>query len=181
MSKNLKWKIVYCLVLVLRFLSPLFVFSYPVFTIITVTFLDVIDAEFASQGVLSKLKYQMVDKILDNWWYLWALIYSYFALNNYFIFLLILFVYRLVGLTLFLSRKERNLFMFFPNLFENAFFILFIATTFGWHSLVVGTNLYFSLALVFILKIFQEYWLHIIQKSFVEDVFKFKWRKWLSD
>jgi hypothetical protein len=166
---------------ILRILLPLAIFKFPLFVVITVTFLDAIDGDLASQGVLSKSRYQLMDKLMDNWWYLWALLYSYFALNNFFVFLSILFIYRLVGLGIFLYRKNRSVFMFFPNFFENAFFLFLLTNLFGWRQLVSGNNLFYSLIVVFILKLLQEYWLHILRKSFVENVFKFKWRKWLPD
>ena len=115
---------------------------------------------------------------MDNWWYLWALAYSYFAFNRFFILLLIFLVFRFVGLAIFLNTKRRSTFMFFPNFFENAFFLFFFATLFSLQSLIIGPNLYYSLAVAFALKILQEYWVHILKKSLVEDVFKFKWRKW---
>jgi hypothetical protein len=44
--------------------------------------------------------------------------------------------------------------------------------------LLDGTNIYVSLLIVFILKLLQEYWLHIADRSIVEDLFKIK-RYWL--
>jgi hypothetical protein len=41
-------------------------FEFPFFTIIFATFLDTIDAEFASRGVLTKMQYQLVDKLFDT-------------------------------------------------------------------------------------------------------------------
>ena len=178
MPKKLVWKFSYFFIELLRLVFPVFIFSYPVYVIVATIFLDAIDGEFASQGVLSREKYQIVDKLMDNWWYIWVLFYSYFALNNFFILLLVLFIYRTIGLILFLLKKNRKIFMFFPNFFENAFFLFFFATIFSLESLIVGPNLYYSLAVVFALKILQEYWVHILKKSLVEDVFKFKWRKW---
>jgi hypothetical protein len=157
------------------------IFNSPFFVVVTATFLDMIDGDLASQGVLSKSEYQILDKIMDNWWYLWVLIYSYFQLSNFFVFLFVLFVYRTVGFGLFLYRKNRKVFMFFPNFFENAFFLFFFVNYFGWHQLISGINLYYSLIVVFLLKLLDEYWLHVLKKSFVEDVFKFKWRKWLPE
>jgi hypothetical protein len=176
--KKLVWKFSYFFIELLRFVFPVFIFSYPIFTVVTTIFLDAIDAEFASQGVLSHSKYQIVDKLMDNWWNLWALAYSYFAFNSFFILLLVLLVFRFIGLAIFLNIKRRGIFMIFPNFFENAFFLFFFATFLGYGFLISGANLYYSLAVVFALKLVQEYWVHILKKSLVEDVFKFKWRKW---
>lgn len=181
MPRKLVWKFSYFFVEFLRATLPLFIFSLPVYVVVTTVFLDAIDGEFASQGVLSREKYQIVDKLMDNWWYLWALAYSYFAFNRFFILLLILLVFRFIGLAIFLNIKRRGVFMIFPNFFENAFFLFFFATFFGLQSVINGVNLYYSLAAVFALKILQEYWLHVLKKSFIEDILKFKWRKWLPD
>jgi hypothetical protein len=69
----------------------------------------------------------------------------------------------------------------FPNFFENAFFLFFLATYFHWSFIVSGKVLYFSLLFVFLLKILQEYWLHIAQKSIMEDVLKLYKHRWLPD
>ena len=175
------FRILFSISTILRITLPLAIFRFPLFVIIAVTFLDDIDGDIASQGVFSKSRYQFIDKLIDNWWYLCVLVYSYFALNNFFVFLLALFIYRIVGLWLFLSSKKRHLLIFFPNFFENAFFLFFFVNYFGWQILITGSNLYYSLIVVFILKLLQEYWLHVLKKSFVEDVFKFKWRKWLPE
>lgn len=178
MPKKLIWRLGFLFVEFLRAAVPIFIFSFPVYVVAGALFLDAIDAEFASQGVLSRGKYQIIDKLMDNWWNLWALAYSYFAFNNFFILLLLLLVLRFIGLIVFLNNKRRGILMVFPNFFESAFLLLFVAYTFNFGFLITGVNLYYSLAVVFALKILQEYWLHVLKKSLVEDVFRFKWRKW---
>ena len=180
MKKNI-FKILFSISSILRIVLPLAIFKFPLFVVIAVSFLDWIDGDLGSQGFLSKSKYQNIDKLMDHWWYIWAIIYSYFALNNFFVFLFTLFVYRMIGFGLFLYRKKRKMFMFFPSFFENAFFLFFFVNYFGWQFLVTGINLFYSITVVFILKLLQEYWLHYLGKSFVEDIFKFKWRKWLPE
>jgi hypothetical protein len=178
MPKKLVWKFVYFFIELLRFIFPMFIFSFPALTVFVAIFLDAVDGEFASQEVLSHEKYQIVDKLMDNWFDLWALAYSYFAFNDFFIFLLILIVFRFIGLAVFLKFGRRGALVIFPNFFENAFLLFFFVSLFNLGFLITGVNLYYSLTAVFVFKILQEYWLHILKKSLVEDVFKFGWRKW---
>lgn len=171
----------YYFVILLRFILPLFIFSYPLYIVIGATLLDAIDGEFAARRVLTKTRYQYIDKFMDNWWYLCVLIYSYSYFNQYFLLLLILFCYRIIGISLFYRMKKRLMLILFPNFFENAFFLIFFSTYFGWSFLLQGQMFYKSLLVVFLLKIIQEYWLHIAQKSIIEDVLKLYKHNWLPE
>lgn len=164
----------------LRILLPLIVFIFPLFVTIFVSFLDAIDIEFASRRVVTKSRYQQIDKLLDTWWYFLALLFSYIYLNQYFTFLLILFIYRIFGLLIFLISNNRKILFLTPNLFENVFFLFFFANYFhNLNYLIRGDTLYFSLSIAFLLKIFQEYWIHVAQISIPEDFFGKKrfWKK----
>ncbi len=181
MKKNYTSRLLYWFVELIRMAAPPLIFSFPFFTVIFATFLDAIDAEFASKKVLSKRQYQEIDKTVDMWWYFWVLGYSYFYLKSFFILLLTLFIYRFVGWVLFSKSYKRKLLIFFPNFFENAFFLFFFAGYFGWAWIISGQMLYISISIVLILKLLQEYWLHVLEKSIWEDVFKLPGRNWLSD
>lgn len=171
----------YYFVLFLRSILPVFIFRYPFYVIIGVFFLDAIDVEFAAKRVLTKSRYQEIDKLMDNWWYIWALVYTYFYLGQYFIFLLILFCYRIMGAIIFYKKKDRRIFLIFPNFFENAFFLIFFCKYFSWNLLLQGKIIFISLSVVFLLKIVQEYWIHIVQKSIPEDVLKIYKHNWLPE
>lgn len=171
----------YFFIELLRFASPFLIFKYPLYTVIRVTLLDGLDVEFASRGVLTKMQYQRIDKFMDNWWYIWALIYSYFHLNQYFILLFGLFCYRIIGTVFFYKKRDIRIFMLFPNFYEHAFLLFLFCMYFGRNFLLQGKILYISLLVVFLLKIVQEYWLHIAEKSIVEDVLKLYKRNWLPE
>ncbi len=173
-------KIRYIFVLILRFIFAPLIFIWPLTSIIVSFLLDVIDIEFASRGVTTLHEYENIDKIFDLWWYVLSLLYSYFKLNQWFGFLLILFLFRLVGDIIFFLKGDRKILMFFPNFFENSFFLFFFSNYFyGINFLIKPENLYFSLILIFMIKIVQEWWVHWAQISIPEDFFgkKRKWRK----
>jgi hypothetical protein len=171
----------YYLIIVLRFITPFSIFEFPLFAIISSLFLDNIDTEFASRGIKTKTQNQLIDKIFDTWWYTVVLVYSYFSLNEYFWLLLILYLYRLIGAIVLWSRKDRSLLMLFPNMYENFFFLFFFATHFeSLRFLIIGVNFYYSIFIIALAKLIQEYWLHVAQLSIREDIFKLK-RNWLPE
>ena len=142
--------------------------------------MDVIDIEFASNNVTTLQQYEKNDKALDLWCYTMSLFYSYFKLNYWFNFLLVLYLYRLIGDLIFFTKGKRKIFLFFPNLFESAFFLLFFSTFFSnFNFLIKQNNLYLSLGVVSVIKMFQEWWVHWAQISIPEDFFGIKrnWRK----
>jgi len=171
-------KLLYYFILLLRFVFPSLIFIWPFTSIIVSSLLDIVDIEFASNGVTTISKYEKIDKLFDLWWYVTSITYSFFNLHQWFVFLLILFVYRFVGDMFFFIKGERKILMFFPNFFESAFFLFFFSTYFSSiNFLIRPNNLYFSLLVVFLIKIFQEWWIHWAQISIPED-FLGKKRKW---
>lgn len=171
----------YYFIVFLRIISPFLIFKIPLAAVIIVTFLDIIDAEFASRKLLTVHQYQIADKSLDTWWYLIAMVFSLFFLKEYSLFLMVLLVYRLMGVLFLHREKDRKKLVFFPNFFENAFFLFFFSTYFkSLNFLIEGRNLYYSLLVVFILKLIQEYWIHVAKISIREDIFKYK-RDWLDN
>lgn len=169
----------YVFIEILRVLSPVLMLTHPLFTVIFVTFLDAIDGDLASRKVLSKSEYEKIDKTMDMWWYFWVLGFSYIYLRHFFILIFLLFIYRFIGWILFTKRNKRRLLMFFPNFFENVFFLLFFATYFKLNILLSGIYLYVAIMIVLLLKLIQEYWLHVLEKSIREDVLKLSKRNWL--
>ncbi len=171
-------KFLYIFVLVLRFISAPLIFFWPWISVIVSFLLDIVDIEFASQGVTTLKEYEIIDKVFDLWWYIMSIAYSFFRLRQWFVFLLVLFLYRLVGDFIFFLKGERKILLFFPNFFENAFFLFFFSSYFSGLNFLISPNyLYWSLALIFAIKIFQEWWIHWAQISIPED-FLGKKRKW---
>jgi len=175
------FKFLYFSCVALRIILAPLIFLFPIPIIFILFFLDAIDVEFASRKVLTLNQYEKYDKALDLWWYINALVYSYFYLNTYFIFLFILFIYRLVGDILFFSKGQRKILVFFPNFFENVFFLVFFSLHFNQLSFLLnGINFYIALFFVCLIKIIQEWWVHFAQISIPEDIFKKK-RTWLQE
>ncbi|MCR4277361.1 MAG: hypothetical protein NUV87_04510 [Candidatus Roizmanbacteria bacterium] len=173
-------KFLYYLIVALRVLVAPLVFIWPLLSVILSFFLDVIDIEFASRRVLTLSKYERYDKALDTWWYINVMIFAWFQMPNYRYILLILFVFRTIGEMIFFIKNDRRIFFLFPNFFENIFFLIFFSIYFKpLHFLLSEKYIYFSLSVVIIAKIFQEWWVHIALISIPEYFFgkKRKWRK----
>lgn len=172
-------KFVYYLIVVLRIISAPLIFIWPLPAIILSFFLDFIDIEFASRKVLTLSEYERYDKALDSWWYLNVMIFSWFQLPSYKFILLILFIFRTIGEIIFFIKNDRRIFFLFPNFFENIFMLIFFSIYFQQLHFLLGKRfIFFSLAIVVISKIFQEWWVHIAQISIPEHFFgkKRKWR-----
>ncbi len=173
-------KFLYYLIVALRILVAPLVFIWPLLSVILSFFLDVVDIEFASRRVLTLSKYERYDKALDTWWYINVMIFAWFQMPNYRYILLILFVFRTIGEVIFFIKNDRWIFFLFPNFFENIFFLIFFSIYFKpLHFLLSEKYIYFSLSVVIIAKIFQEWWVHIVLISIPEHFFgkKRKWRK----
>jgi hypothetical protein len=172
-------KFLYFAVVLLRIIFPPLIFIYPLISIIVSFFLDVIDIEFASSKVLTLSEYEQNDKLLDFWWYLNAIIYSWYQVPKVRFFLLILFAYRLIGQAIFFIKKDRRIFFIFPNFFENFFFLYFFADYFPFLKELINNHFFLISLLLIFFKFFQEWWVHIAQISIPEDFFnkKRRWRK----
>ncbi len=173
-------KFLYFFIVILRILFAPLIFIWPLISIILSFFLDIIDVEFASKGVLTLEKYERYDKALDLWWYITIMAFSWFYLSDYKIILLILFALRIIGSIIFFIKNNRRIFFIFPNFFENVFFLIFFSTYFKQLNILLGEKFfYFSIITVITLKIFQEWWIHIAQISIPEHFFgkKRNWKK----
>ncbi len=102
-------------------------------------------------------EYHEWDKVLDWLGYL-AMIISAYSRPETFIFLLVLFALRTAGQIVFYLKKKRKHFVYFPNLFEFAFFWTLISD-----DLVL-------LALLFAIKLFQEYWIHVFIEKHPDNI-----------
>lgn len=170
----------YVFIVILRIVSAPLIFVWPLLSIILSFFLDIIDIEFASRGVLTLKEYERFDKSLDLWWYTNAMVFSWLYLFEYRNFLLILFILRIIGDAIYFIKKNRRIFFIFPNFFENVFFLVFFSLSFKQLNFLLDKKYFLiSLLAVIIIKIFQEWWIHIAQISIPEDFFgkKRNWRK----
>ena len=171
----------YYFIVLLRILAAPLIFVWPLISVILSFFLDVIDIEFASRGGLTLDKYERWDKSLDLWWYFNAMIYGWFYLSYYKYLLLALFIFRLIGDIIFFFKNNRKIFIIFPNFFENFFFLFFFALYFRQLNFLLDKkHLLISLLMIILLKLFQEWWVHIAQISIPEFFFGKK-RVWKNN
>ena len=86
----------------------------------------------------------------------------------------------MVGDIIFFLKNDRRIFIVFPNLFENVFYLIFFSLNYKQLNYLLDQDHFLiSLTLVILLKIFQEWWIHIAQISIPEDFFgnKRDWKK----
>lgn len=167
----------YFFIIALRILAAPLIFIWPLPAIILSVFLDIIDADFAYK-VVSKKKYEQIDKNLDFWWFVNIMFYAYSNFPQYKLILFGLFIYRFVGQALFAITDKRIFLMYFPNFFEWIFFLIFFGSNY-WPVLINNKIFYALLGLIVVVKIAQEWFLHIADLSLRQIIFKFdrKWQK----
>lgn len=171
----------YYLILTARvFLAPL-ILVWPTAAIILSFFLDVIDADFAYK-VITKKQYQIIDKIVDSWVYIFELIIGWRMIGEFGVLLTALFVWRMIGLAVFLKFRKRHILLIFGNYFENIFFLLYFATVYKPLNFLISTDiaLYASIFAVVLAKAGQEWFIHVADLSIREDFFKSR-RHWKVD
>ena len=104
--------------------------------------------------------YQKTDKITDTICFFILLLYILkirpFS-TNYIILICILFIYRIIGVILFLLKNNRKFLFYFPNMFEA---ITFVLALFKHFSFLKKYMLKYLITLVVILKITLEYFHH---------------------
>lgn len=163
---------IYYFVILLRLLFAPLILIWPLQSIIVSFFLDAVDADFAHH-IVSKRKYQEIDKLLDSWVFLFEMILAWRIFFGFKYFLLFLFLWRIIGTIIFYIAKNRKIFLVFGNYFENAFFVLF------FKDHLPNINIYLLLITSLIIKIFQEWFIHVADLSVREDLFgkKRRWKK----
>ncbi len=170
---------VFAVVVLARLLVPLLILRFPLPAIVASLVIDAADQTIFQQLTdLDLTSYQGYDKALDiyylsiayistfrNWRHPGALTVAAF-----------LWYYRLVGVTLFELTEWRTLLLIFPNTFEY-FFIFFEIVRTKWNSGRLSTRqvLQAAAAIWIVIKLPQEWWIHIAMLDFTdfmkEDVF----------
>lgn len=168
----------YYFILVVRLIIAPLIFVWPLTSVIISFLLDLIDGDIAVYAV-SREQYQIIDKTVDFWVYIFEMIYIWINFQDFKLLLLALFLWRFTGMVLFYLTSNRRLFIVFGNYFENVFYLVFFGLTFpAFNWLIRDTNVYyFAIIAVSILKFFEEWFIHVAQLSVREDFFKSK-RKW---
>ena len=162
-------------VALIRLLAPLLLFWSLPAGIFAGLLCDGFDYELLHRKLkISHSAYQINDKFFDLYWYCLIIIYLLSEnlapqLNLLFLFL---FAYRLIGQIVFFTTLERKNFLFFPNLFEPLFWVWAI---FPQKSL----SFFIAITLSFILplKLFNEYYTHVLQKNPRQEIARFLHKK----
>ena len=163
---------IFVIVVLLRFFVPLAIPRFPLPAILACLVIDAADQTiFQAFTDDPLLGYQTYDKALDVFY----LAIAYFsAMRNWrdptaFQVTRFLYLYRLVGVTLFELLDQRWLLLVFPNTFEY-FFIAYEAVRTRWNPTRLSALAVVSMA-VFItvfIKLPQEWWIHIAQLDFTD-------------
>lgn len=166
--------LIFALVVLARFLLPLLIPFFPLPAIIACLLLDGVDQTIFQ--VFTKLPldgYQSYDKALDIYYLSVAYISTFRNWTNLFAFRVsrFLYYYRLVGVVLFESLQLRPLLLLFPNTFEY-FFIWYEAVKLWWAPRKLSRTAIISAAagIWIIIKLPQEYWLHIAQNDMTDTI-----------
>jgi hypothetical protein len=166
-------------VVLARFIVPLFIPKYPLPAILVALVLDAADQTIFSWVTDDPLPgYQSYDKALDVYYLAIAYITTMriwrdpvaFQLSRF------LYLYRLVGVTLFELAHARWLLLVFPNTFEY-FFDVYEAVRTRWNPLrLTATALVGIAAFIWIfIKLPQEWWIHVAQLDFTEFMADHPW------
>lgn len=177
-KRNNLYLVLYIIVCGVRVVTPFLIFYTPLEAILINLFLDMLDGEFASRKALTQEEYEVIDKIIDLWWYSVVLIYALVVYGVYSRIFLLLYIYRFVGEIAYFITRKRIVLFYFPNLFENTFLLVFFYRYFTSLNLFDSRYLYTYISVAFFLKLFQEYILHINNFSFAETFLGMK-KKWL--
>lgn len=121
-------------------------------------FIDAIDGHIFESFGVERNTYEIYDKWLDLWFYIALFVYTLQKLTTspYYLLLIILFLIRLVGTLAFAKFNKEWLLFAFPNLFEPVFLVVvgFPQLFDWWGNLTV-------FGLIFVLKMFIEWWIHL--------------------
>lgn len=166
--------IVFALVVGARFLIPLLIPFFPLPAIIAALLLDGVDQTIFQQFTHLPLDgYQGYDKALDIYYLSVAYISTFRNWTNDFAFRVsrFLYYYRLVGVVLFETLQMRSLLLVFPNTFEY-FFIWYEAVKLWWNPRKLSRTAVISAAagIWIVIKLPQEYWLHIAQNDATDTI-----------
>lgn len=170
---------IFITVVLLRFVLPLFIPRFPLPAVLACLVLDAADQTIFQAFTDDPLPgYQSYDKALDVYYLTVAYIS---AMRNWrdpvaFEVARFLFLYRLVGVTMFELLDQRWMLLVFANTFEY-FFIAYEAVRTRWNPLRLSARAVVGIALfiwVFI-KLPQEWWIHIAKLDFTDFMDNHPW------
>lgn len=161
-----------------RALLPLLILRYPLPAIIGCLVLDGVDQTIFQAFGYDPPGYQGYDKAMDVYY----LAIAYLAtMRNWqsldaFRVARVLYFYRLVGVVAFELSHARPLLLLFPNTFEY-FFIAYEAVRSRWSPRRLGLRSWIAIAAAIwvVVKLPQEYWLHIAQLDLTDVLSENAW------
>lgn len=120
-KKNYR-KLVGANVVIRIILGPL-LFIIPTFSTLAIFILDWADGEFFKRAGFGKIRYEMIDKVFDLYWYMFIILFIVTnPVPNKTLFYG-LFGLRIIGQSFYLSTKKEAFLFFFPNFFEVLFYV----------------------------------------------------------
>jgi hypothetical protein len=159
--------IIFWVVIAARFLLPILIPYYPLPGILVCLVLDGVDQTiFQSFESISLDNYQGYDKALDTYYLTVAYTSTLRNWTDHFAYRLVrfLFYYRLVGVALFELIQWRPFLLIFPNTFEYLFIFYEIVRIWWDPQRLTNRQLLGAAAFIWIIiKLPQEYWLHVAQ------------------
>jgi hypothetical protein len=177
-NKSMPFEVVFGVVLLTRFLLPFTILRYPLPGVVACLIVDGVDQSVFQSFGYDPEWYQGYDKAMDvfylgvayistmrNWISLPAFNVSRF-----------LFFYRQIGVVAFELTQVRALLMIFPNTFEY-FFIAYEAIRSRWNSARFQAKFWVGVAafIWIVIKLPQEYWIHIAQLDFTDTWKEVDW------
>jgi hypothetical protein len=159
-------------VIAMRLAVPLLILRYPLPGILAAILADAVDgAIFAGVTGAPLEGYQNFDKALDTWY----LAFAYFAMVRNWAdpeavrIGRLLWYYRLLGVAIFSVADDRIWLFLFPAVFEIYFIYYEVVRTRWWPERVSRGHLVRVALVAFVLvKLPQEYWIHVVQGSTTE-------------
>lgn len=156
------------ILLLLRLIAPFLIFKFQLIGILISKVLDMVDWQFfTTENPVGFDHYQNFDKYLDTYYLLFLIVIVLRwkdSLSKKVA--LLLFFWRAIGVILFLAGMEKNVLVFFPNLFE--FFVIFYLVYHRFTRKEMLTSIGETLAVLgslLIPKMAQELYLHWLTPS----------------
>lgn len=157
------WLRVYRVLIALRFLLAPIIVVFPIIGWIFSFYLDGWDGVFTINAHAPYIRYQRVDKFLDIWFRLFLVLTAFVKEWPVATLFAVLFLYRLAG-ELIIAKfgyKRQYFLILFPNLIE---FLFPAYIMYEYYKSLYGVDIRVMFILIFIaliLKIFQEYMMHV--------------------
>ncbi len=142
-------------VFIFRTLVPLLLFIKPAIAIPLSLFLDAIDGQLFFNSGFKWRAYNLIDKILDYWWYIFLLTFLILQHPQTALIGGILFLVRSIGQFWGAVFSKEKAYLFFPNAFE-------------WFAfLVILSNLNMKSALIIslVVGVSVEFWFHVFKPN----------------